>query len=169
MPEEAMMVDVAGEERDAPPAEEVPAFPVRPARLIEVRLQESLIGGDIGPVVGLAEEAEEICVTRKMARSRKLQPGQCHVSAVEVDRHHFAGACRQIGKHVAAAGGDRHHPATRGQREGRHVNVGVFPDLRIDEVTEGEREDPLKRALPRRRFGAMNGLLESVGRSICQG
>src|SRR5258708_20355180 len=65
---------------------------------------------------------------------------------VEVDGHDRGGICQKIIHDVAAAGRDRHHPALCIEAERLEIDVGVFPDLVVDEVLKPRREHPVENA-----------------------
>src|SRR5260221_7001961 len=54
----------------------------------------------------------------------------------EIDRGDAGGIRRQIGENVAAARGDGHDMAVRPQRQRLEVELGVLPDLGIDEAAK---------------------------------
>ena len=71
---------------------------------------------------------------------------QRHVRRVEVDRLDVHRVGGEVAHHVAAAGRDRHEPAGRPQLQGRHVDLGILPDLGVDQTLEHPREHALEDA-----------------------
>ena len=163
--EQAVMVEVAREQGDAPAAEDVAAFPIGARLGVDLIAQEAAVGGEICFFVGRAEEAVEGVVGRQQARRGELQLRQRHVRAVQVDGDDLLRVGGQVGEHVAAARGDGDHARMRLQRQRPHVDVRVFPDLRVDEPAEGEGEDALQDAFGRSGLCPMDGLVEAVGRT----
>src|SRR6266481_5231277 len=86
--EYAMAVGVAGEDRDAPPAEllQAAAFPVMAAQGIEIGRDQPLIGRDVGLGIGRAEEAIERLPRRQAAGRLQLQPIERHMGQAEIER-----------------------------------------------------------------------------------
>ncbi len=76
----------------------------------------------------------------------ELQLEQGHVRGVEVDRLDMHRVGGQVAHHVAAAGRDRDQAAGRPQLQGRHVDLGVLPDLGIDQALEHPRDHALEDA-----------------------
>ena len=71
MPEEAVAVEIAGEEANAAATERRPLVPVGARDGVELRPQPAVIGGDIGARVGAAEEAEEAFVVWQILERRR--------------------------------------------------------------------------------------------------
>jgi hypothetical protein len=80
-----------------------------------------------------------------MPECRKLQAVERDVVRVEIDNVDRGGAPRQIGEHVAAAGADRHHAVVRRNLHRLHVEIGILPDLRVDEAGKKEPEEPFRK------------------------
>ena len=99
------------------------------------------------------EETGEIGLRRQMLERGTLEPVQGDMGRVEIDRVDQRRRAREIGKHVAAAGCDRHHAVAGPQVHRRHVDLGVLPDLGVDEAGKKQREEPL--GDPVARQGAM--------------
>jgi len=115
---------------------------------IELPAEVAFVGGDVGLVLGLAEETVERLVVGQVTGRRQLQAGQSDVAAVEVDSNDLARIGRKVGEDVAATRGDRDQPCAGLQRERTQVDDGIFPDLRIDQAAKGEGEDALENTLP---------------------
>ena len=81
--------------------------------------------------------------------------------AAEIDRGDARGIAGQIGQDVAAARGDRHDMAVGLQRQRLEVDLGVLPDLGIDQAAEKPLEQPLQEALAAQRPVAAHRLLEA--------
>ena len=83
--------------------------------------------------------------------------------AVQVDGEDLGRIGGEVGEHVAAAGGDRDDPRARLQLQRLQIDVGVFPDLRIDKALEGEGEDALADAVGRGGLEAVDRLGKRIG------
>ena len=70
--EQAMMIEIVGEDTDAAAAERGPLVPVGAGCGIEPWPQPPVIGGDVGARVGAAEEAEEGVVVRQILKRADL-------------------------------------------------------------------------------------------------
>src|SRR5690606_27479009 len=81
--EQAGVVEIAVESRDAPASAPAAFLPVAAGRRVEARGQEAVIGGRVRAVAGLAEEAEEVGLRRQVLYRRELQPVQCDMRGVE--------------------------------------------------------------------------------------
>ena len=134
--EQAVAVEIAGEQADAPAAERRPLVPVGARVGIELGAQPLVIGGDVGARVGAAEEAEEGLVVGQVLQRADLEPAERDMRAVEIDRGDAGRIGDQIGQHVAAARGDRDDLMSRADVERLHVDDRVLPDLRIDQALE---------------------------------
>ena len=146
--EQAGLVEIALEGADALPAAPVAAFPVTAAAGVEMRREEAVVGVGIRPVAGLAEEAEEVGLRGQVPDSRELQAVQRDVGGVEVDGVDMGRRAGQVGQHVAAARGDGDDAVALAEFHRRDVDVGILPDLRIDQPGEEERKEPLRKAGP---------------------
>ena len=82
--------------------------------------------------------------------------------AVEIDRGDPGRIGGKVGEHVAAAGRDRDEMIARAQCQRLHVDRRVFPDLRIDEAAERQREQPLEGTGSRQRAGPVDGAIETL-------
>jgi hypothetical protein len=164
--EQAVAVEVAREDRDAPTSEEAAAsLPVAPRVVVDLVAQEAAVGGDVGLLVGGAEEAEEGVPARQVLRGRELQARQRHVGMVEVDGDDRGRIGGQVGERVAAARRDGDHAGAGRQLERLQVDVGILPDLRVDEPLEGESEESLAHACPRACPEAVHRRVQLVGAS----
>ena len=83
--EQAVMVEIVGEDADAAAAERRPLVPIGAARGIELWPQPAVVGGDVGARVGAAEEAEEGLVVGQVLSRADLEPPERDMGAVEVD------------------------------------------------------------------------------------
>ncbi len=165
MAEQAVAVEVAGEDADAPAAERPALVPIGARRRVEPGAQALVVDADVGASVGAAEEAEECLVVGQVLQRADLQLAERDMSAVEVDRGDASGIGGQVGEHVAAARSDGDDLVPRTDLERLHVDDRVFPDLRIDELREREGEHALEHAGPRQGPCAMHGSPEvGVGR-----
>ncbi len=72
----------------------------------------------------------------------------------------FAGIGGQIVEHVAAARSDGDEPVLWLKRQGFHVDIGIFPDLVVDEALEHQREEALQRPAAGGGGACMGGALE---------
>ena len=160
MPEQAVMIEIAGEEADATAAERRPLVPVSARGRIELCAQPTIVGGDVGARIGAAEEAEEAVVVRQILSRADLEPAERDMRPVEVDRGDARRIGGQVGKHIAAARGDRDHLMSGADVERLHVDDRILPDLRIDQPLEREREQALEHARARQRLRAMDSSLE---------
>ena len=144
--EQAVAVEVAPEHADPAAAGEVATIPVVADRGLESRLDEPLVEAEVVARVGLGEEAAEGLVVRQMAGGSELELEQGDMGGIEVDRldpHRVGG---EIAHHVAAARGDRDQPAGGPELQGRHVDLGILPDLGVDQPFEQLGEDALQDA-----------------------
>jgi hypothetical protein len=159
--EQSVAIEIAREHGNAAPAEagEGASFPIRARLVVEVVLEEAPIGGDVGGFVGLAEEAVEGLPGRQAASGRELQSVERHMGAAEVDRRDPSGIGDEIGEHVAPSRSDRHDVALRRQRQCLQVDLGVLPDLRVDQAFECPGEHDFRAGLrsKRRDCGAPPG------------
>ncbi len=71
MAKQAVAIEVAGEDADAPPSERAPLVPVGAGRGIELRAQDAVVHADVGAGVGAAEEAEERVVVGQVLPARR--------------------------------------------------------------------------------------------------
>ena len=111
-------------------------------------------------VAGLAEEAEEVGLRRQVLYRRELQTVQGDMRPVEVDGVDMRRRTREVGEHVAAARSDGDHAMAFEQVHRLDVDLGVLPDLRIDEAGEEQCEEPLGEARPGERPVLIDGLAE---------
>ncbi|MOA44411.1 hypothetical protein D3C78_1666880 [compost metagenome] len=84
------------------------------------------------------------------------------MAGVEVHRVHFLRRAGEVGQRIAAAGGDGQQPRTGLQLQRVDVDQRVFPDLRVDQLAEPAREQPVAQ-----RAGA--GAAAVVDRLVDQG
>ncbi len=160
-PEHAMAIEIAGEKADAAVAERRPLIPIGARGGVELYAQPTVIGGDVGPRVCAAEEAEEALVVGQVLSRTNFEPAERYMRPVEVDRGDAGGISRQIREHVAPAGGNCNHLKPRADVERLHVDDRILPDLRIDQALERERKQALKHASARQRLRAMDRSLEA--------
>ena len=71
-----------------------------------------------------------------------------------------AGDAGQVGEHVAAAGRDGDDAVALAERHRLDVDVGVFPDLRIDQAGEEKRKEAFGEAGPGERPVPVDGLAD---------
>ena len=152
MPEQAVVVEIVGEEADAAPPERGALVPVGARGGVELCPQPAVVSGDIGAHIGAAEEAEEALVVRQVLRGADLEPAERDMRPVEVDRGDAGRIGGEVGEHVATAGGDRDHLMPRADAERLHVDDRVFPDLRINQTLERHGEQTLEYARARERL-----------------
>jgi hypothetical protein len=97
---------------------------------------------------GPAEQA----VTVDVAAEHGDPAAPCEITAVPIGAHGWLELGRdeavggQVAHHVAAAGGDRDQSGGRPQLQGRHVDLGILPDLGIDQSLEHSGEHALEDA-----------------------
>ncbi len=158
-----MAIGVAGEDRDAPPAEllQAAAFPVVPARRIEIGCDQPLVGRNIGLGIGRAEEPVECLPRRQAAGRHQLQPIERDMGNPQVERADAPGIAGQIGQDIAAARGDRHDMTIGLQRQRLQVDLWVFPDLGVNQAMEELLEQPFQKSLAAQRRMTAHGLLEA--------
>ena len=153
--------------RRRPKPDEGAPLPIGARLVVELVLEKAPIGGDVGGFIGLAEEAVERLPGRQVADRGELQPVERHMGAAEIDRGDAAGIGDQIGEDVATSGRDRHHVALRRQRQRLHVDLGVLPNLRIDQALERPGEHDFEQAFARKRAIAAHRLVQAMaGRSF---
>jgi hypothetical protein len=155
--EQAVAIEIAGEELDPALACEVAPLPIGAADGVEPRRDQPVIGLDIGLGLRLPEEAAEDRMIVDFAQGRELQMPERDMGAVEVDRADLRRIGGEIGQDVAGARGDRDEMVAGLQRQCLHVDDRILPDLRVDQPGEGEREHPLQQAGARERLAAMDG------------
>ena len=127
-----------------------------------MRPQVVEVGLDVLLPVGVGEEGAEGGVVRQMAERRELQLVERHVRRIEIDGGDRDRRCREVAQHVAAARRDGDQALALLEAQRLEIDDGVFPDLRIDEAAEGEREQPLLDALSRHRLVAMHRLAQAL-------
>ena len=155
--EQAVAVEIAGEDLDPASAGEVASLPIGAADCVEPRRDQAVIGRYVVLRLRLPEEAAEDRVVVDLRQRRELEMAEGDMGAVEVDRADPRGIGCEIGQDVAGARGDRDEMVAGLQRQRLHVDDRVLPDLRIDQAGEGEREHPLQHAGARQRLTAMDG------------
>lgn len=116
---------------------------------------------DVRAQVGLREEAVEGGVIGEAARRFDLELVERDVRRIEVDRGDLDVGRRQIAQNVAPARRDADEFLAVLERQRFEVDDRIFPDLRIDEAREGQREQALLDSAFRDRLVAVNGLLQS--------
>jgi hypothetical protein len=112
---------------------------------------------------------------------RNLQAVEGNMVSVEVDRCDRSGVRNEIAHDIAAAGSDRHDAVIWPERHRLHVDLGVLPNLRIDEPAESKCEDPVLDPAQREQGMVLDGALDPrpgpsertsdashLGLSICQ-
>ena len=135
-PEQAVAVEVAREQGDAPAAERRSLVPVGARGRVEPAAQPLVIGRHVGARVGAAEEAEEGLVVGQVLERADLELAERDMRPVEVDRGDAGRIGGQIGQHVAAARGDGDDLMSGPDVERLHVDDRVLPDLGIDEASK---------------------------------
>ncbi len=160
--EQAVAIDVAGEDGDAPPRKRPPLFPIGACLRVEPVAQEAVVEAGVRLLVGVTEEAEEGFVAREMLDGRELQAQERHMRRVEIDRRDGRRGGREITHDVAAAGRDGHDPLAGTEFQGCDVDLGIFPDLGVDETGKGEREQALQHAPAARERIGVDGFVENV-------
>ncbi len=68
----------------------------------------------------------------------ELQLAQCDMRGVQIDRRNRRRVGHQVRQYIAPAAGNRHHAAVGADRQRFHIDIGVFPDLRIDQPAKRE-------------------------------
>ena len=154
--EQAETVEAARKTGDATAARPFARLPIMARRGVEMWHQMLVIGGDICLVAGIGKEAPERLVIRQAHRRRQLQAVQRNMGGVEIDRRDFLRLGEEIARNIAAARGNGDHMVGLADAERVHVDDRIFPDLRIDQATEEECEQPLQRALGRKGAVAMD-------------
>ena len=146
--EHAVPIGIAGEDRDPPPSAlvQAAALPVGTALGVEMRCDQPVVDLDIGRIVGRAEELVERLPGRQAAGRRDLQPVERDMRQAEIDRGDFSRIGRQIGQHVAAARRDGHDVAVSIELQRLEIDLGVFPDLRVDQAAEQPLEQAFEEA-----------------------
>ena len=144
--EHAVAIGVAGEDRDPPAAEMLQAagFPIGATLRVEMGRDQPMIGRDIGRIVGRAEETIEGLPRRQPGGGDQFQPVKRHMGPAEIDGRDVRRVGGQVGEHVAAARGDGHDMAVRPERQRLEVDLGILPDLGIDQAAEQPFEQPLQ-------------------------
>ena len=122
-----------------------------------MRQEILVVGGYVGLVVGIAEEAVEGRVVGEVPDGCQLQAIECDVRRIEIHDGDVRGARGQIAHHVAATGRDRHDTARRLEREGFEIDDRILPDLGIDQPGERQRECPFRYTLSRERGTPIDG------------
>src|SRR3984885_8847291 len=107
MPEQSVMVEIAGEEADAALTERGSLVPVSARGKVELCPQATIVGGDVGARIGAAKEAEEAVIVGQVLSRADLKPAERDMSPVEIDRGNPRGIGHEVREHVAAARGDR--------------------------------------------------------------
>ena len=85
MAEQAVAIEVAGEDADAPPAERPALVPIGARRRVELCAQPLIVDADVGAGVGATEEAEEGVVVGQVLQRADLELAERDMRAVEVD------------------------------------------------------------------------------------
>ena len=144
--EHAVAIGVAGEDRDPPAAEMLQAagFPIGAALRVEMGRDQPMIGREVGRIVGRAEETIEGLPRRQPGGGDQFQPVKRHMGPAEIDGRDVRRVGGQVGEHVAAARGDGHDMAVRPERQRLEVDLGILPDLGIDQAAEQPFEQPLQ-------------------------
>ena len=75
-------------------------------------------------------------MTWQVLEGGELQAVQRDVMRVQIDDVDRGRSLGEVGEHIAAAGADCDDAMMRLQLHGLHIEIGVFPDLRIDEAGE---------------------------------
>ncbi len=150
--EQPVLVEVLGEVAGAAAAERVAAVPVGAGLRVERRAQPR-IGLKVGGDAGAGEEVVEGGVVGQVAPPRQPEAVERDVMGVEVDRGDGGGIGQEVAHHVAAARGDGDEAVGRFQRQRLHVDLGILPDLGVDEAAEGQGEQPVLAGRARRGAG----------------
>ena len=72
-----------------------------------------------------------------------------------------AGSAGQVGQDVAAARGDRHDVAVRPERQRLEVDLGILPDLGVDQAAEQPLEQSLQETFAGKRAIAPDRLFQA--------
>jgi hypothetical protein len=100
----------------------------------------------------------------------ELEPDQRYMGAIEVDRRDALRIGDEIIEDVTAARADRQHMVGRPDPQRLEVDCRVFPDLRIDEAAERQRENALKHPFAGEHLVAVNRSREPrLGGALCRG
>ena len=153
-------VDPAGEMRNPPAPGEVAALPISAALRVEMWRNRLAVNRRVFLVVGFREEPTEAFVIGQVADRRDLELAQRDMRTIKIDRDHFGGVGSEIGQRVAAAAGDTHHAHAGADLQPFHVDYRVFPDLRIDQPFEGQRESPVEQPVARFRILADHRIVD---------
>ena len=82
------------------------------------------------------EQAAEALVVGQLPGRGQLQLEQRHMGGIEVDRLDLHRVGHEVAHGVAAARRDGDDPARRPELQGRQVDLGVLPDLGVDQPLE---------------------------------
>lgn len=162
--EQAARIDVPGKGVDALAADEIAPLPVADRHLVEMGADMRPVGGDIGALPRLREEAVEAVMVRQVAGRSDLELAERDMGGVEIDRVERARPRRQIGEHVASARGDGDDVAVRPDVHRLHVDQWIFPDLRIDKAAKSEGEGALHQPFRAQLAVLENGVADGAGR-----
>ena len=158
--QQAVAIEVLGEIADAAAAR---ARRGRPNRRGSPRrgagAAESAIDVDVGRLVGPPEEVVEGARGRAGAGRAAIlslfSATWCRLRSTAVMRGRIGG---EIAHDVAAARGDGDQPVVGSERQRLHVDLGVFPDLGIDEAAEGEGKEPVLNTAQGQQAVMLDGL-----------
>src|SRR5579864_8880163 len=159
-PKQAITIEIAREHVDASSAQGNMLLPMAPGDFVQTRAQKIVIGGAIGAVVGLTEEAEELLMRRQIPERRQFQPGQRDVVGIEIHRNDLRRIGGEIVQHVAAARCDGQDAMVRLKFQSREIDIGIFPDLVIDKALKHKRKKPLQGAAACRGGPLMGSLFQ---------
>ena len=95
-----------------------------------------------------------------MFHRRELELIERDMRGIEVDGIDVGRRARQIGEHVAATRCDGDDAVAFEQVHRLDVDLRVLPDLRIDQTSEEEGEEPFREACPGERPVLVDGLAE---------
>ena len=144
--EQAGVIDVPVKHRNATTAGKHALRPVSLGRGIKMFGDEAIVTVAIAAHIGAAEVTHHVLMGGQMAEGGELQLVQRNVMRIEVNHVDAGRVAREIGQHVAAAGTDGDDTVTFAKLHRLHVDLGIFPDLRIDEAGEKNAEEPFGEA-----------------------
>src|SRR5438105_9258158 len=127
--EQSVTIEIAREHVDAAAMQGNVLFPIAPRGRVEPLAEEVVISLTIGLVVGLAEEAEEFLIGRKVLERRQFQPRECDVIGIQIDGYDLRRIGGEIVQDVATARRDRDETMVRLELKGFQSAIRLFQAL----------------------------------------
>ena len=168
-PEQAVSVEIAGEELDAAAQADRARVPIGAGDGIEALAKNGVVGLHVGARIGAAEEPQERFVVGQMPQRGQFETAEGDMRAVEVDGDDFGGVGGQIGKRVAPARGDGDDAVLWADFERFEIDDRVFPYLRIDQAAKRDGEKTFQDAGAGQRLAAMDRRSQSLARGAPRG